>query len=62
MTKKNEPQKIEDVEFFVAWVNTLCCDCSNLYRLARIYERDHKKIKQETEVLQYIKYLDEVKL
>jgi hypothetical protein len=57
-----QPQKIEDVRFFAAWVNTLTCDCGNLYRLAKIYERDHKKIKKESEVLRYMKYLDEVKL
>jgi hypothetical protein len=57
-----QPQKIEDVRFFAAWVNTLTCDCGNLYRLAKIYERDHKRIKKESEVLRYMEYLDEVKL
>ena len=62
MTDKKQPKKIEDVEFFVAWVNSLVYDCEDLYRLAKIYERDHKKIKQESEVLRYMKHLDEVKL
>jgi len=55
-------QKPNDVEIFVAWVNTLCCDCSNLYRLAKIYERDRAKIVKEEEVQKYLKYVQEMKL
>ncbi len=60
--KKEQPQSIPEVELFVAWVNTLISDGYNLYRLTKIYERDHDKILKDSEVKRKLEVFEDIKL
>ena len=59
--KKNLISELSDVYIFVAWVNTLCSDGSNLYRLAKIYARDRNEILQNEEVQRNLEYVKKAK-